>query len=241
MHRFTIMTCNVGNGRARPESLTRALNGCGADLIGIQELSDGQALAVSQGLTTEYPFQVMYPGGFAGKALISRFPITASEQLFLSKERPDLKTTVDFEGCELTFLIAHPPPPRPHWSGARFDTDTWNEIVTLSNMAAENPPTVLIGDFNLIDRRKEYFYIRSLGLKDAFREGGKKRGYTLPKRIGPWKRFIWLNRLLSGFPLFPLLRVDYIWYTPPIQCERAWVGPDTGSDHLPVLATLSLS
>jgi endonuclease/exonuclease/phosphatase (EEP) superfamily protein YafD len=78
------------------------------------------------------------------------------------------------------------------------------------------------------------------GLKDAFVEGGIERGHTLPKRIGPWKRLLALNRLLSRLPLLPMVRVDYIWFTDPLQCERAWVGQDTGSDHLPVLATLVL-
>lgn len=240
MHQFTVMTCNVGNGRARPERLTPVLRDSRADLIGIQELSAEQAGAISQDLTVEYPYQALLPGGFAGKALISRYPITNHEQLHLSKIRPDLKTTIDLDGCRITILVAHPPPPHPHWSGVRFDADTWRQINSLAHSAMDDPPSVLLGDFNLADWRREYKFLRSLGLKDAFREGGMKRGHTLPKRIGPWKRFLWLNRLLSGFPLYPLLRVDYIWYTPPIQCQQAWVGQDTGSDHLPVLARLMI-
>jgi endonuclease/exonuclease/phosphatase (EEP) superfamily protein YafD len=46
--------------------------------------------------------------------------------------------------------------------------------------------------------------------------------------------------MLSGLSLFPVLRVDYIWYTEPIHCKSAWIGSDTGSDHLPVLARLEL-
>ncbi len=211
-----------------------------ADLIAIQELNDEQALAISRELAHVYPFQAMYPGGFAGKALLSRFPIKGSEQLFLSKVRPDLKVITDINGRSITFLVAHPPPPRPHWTGVRFDSDTWNQIRTLAQIAVNKPPTVLLGDFNLTDRRGEYAYLRSMGLKDAFREGGNKRGNTLPKRIGPWRRYLWLNRMLSGFRLYPVLRVDYIWITEPIVCQRAWVGQDTGSDHLPVLATVTI-
>jgi endonuclease/exonuclease/phosphatase (EEP) superfamily protein YafD len=33
-------------------------------------------------------------------------------------------------------------------------------------------------------------------------------------------------------------RIDYIWYTGDFRAARAWVGPDAGSDHLPVLAKL---
>jgi endonuclease/exonuclease/phosphatase (EEP) superfamily protein YafD len=45
---------------------------------------------------------------------------------------------------------------------------------------------------------------------------------------------------LSRLTFYPLLRVDYIWYTEPIHCLNSWVGEDTGSDHLPVLATLGM-
>jgi endonuclease/exonuclease/phosphatase (EEP) superfamily protein YafD len=99
-------------------------------------------------------------------------------------------------------------------------------------------PAILLGDFNLADWWGEYAYLRSTGLKDAFFEAGIERGHTLPRRIGPWKRFLALNRLLSGLSLVPMVRVDYIWYTEPLKCLQAWVGQDTGSDHLPVLAVM---
>jgi vancomycin resistance protein VanJ len=38
--------------------------------------------------------------------------------------------------------------------------------------------------------------------------------------------------------LVPLVRIDYVWYTDDFRATRAWVGPDAGSDHLPVLAEL---
>jgi len=80
-----------------------------------------------------------------------------------------------------------------------------------------------------------------MGLKDAFQVAGRDRGHTLPRRIGPWNRMLTLNRLLSRLTFFPMLRVDYVWYTEPLSCRQAWVGEDTGSDHLPVLAELVMS
>ena len=116
MRPFKVMTCNVGNGRATPEQLIRVLRDAEADLVGIQELSDKQAEAISDNLGKEYPYQAMFPGGFAGKAALSRFPILASEQLHLSTVRPDLQTMIDLGEFALAFIVAHPPPPRPHWS-----------------------------------------------------------------------------------------------------------------------------
>jgi vancomycin resistance protein VanJ len=235
---FKVMTCNVGNGRAAPERLIRVLRDSGANLIGIQELSDGQAEAISNHLEKEYPYWAMYPGGFAGKAVLSQYPILTSEQLHLSTVRPDLLTMIDLGKSKLAFIVAHPPPPRPHWRGLKFDSQTWGQIKRLAELAVEHAPAILLGDFNLADWWGEYAYLRSTGLKDAFFEAGIERGHTLPKRIGPWKRFLTLNRLLSGLSLVPMVRVDYIWYTEPLACEQAWVGQDTGSDHLPVMAEM---
>lgn len=232
------MTCNVGNDRAKPEKLIPVIRESKADLIGFQELSDAQGEALTNELNEDYPYQALYPGGFAGKAVLSRYPIIDSEQLHLSTVRPDLQAKIDLDGSEITFIVAHPPPPRPHWKGLKFDRQTWEQIISLANLAVDQPPAILLGDFNLADWWGEYAYLRSTGLKDAFQEAGIDKGHTLPTRIGPWKRLLALNRLLRGLPLLPILRVDYIWYTEPLHCQQAWVGEDTGSDHLPVLAKL---
>jgi endonuclease/exonuclease/phosphatase (EEP) superfamily protein YafD len=235
------MTCNVGNNRASPEKLIPVIRNSGTDLVAFQELSDQQAEAIKGELAPHFSHQAVYPGGFAGKALLSRFPILDSKQLHFHEERPDLKTVVDIDGIEITLIIAHPPPPRPHWRGLKFDRQTWKQIRSLAELAIENQPAILLGDFNLADWWGEYAYMRSLGLKDAYQVAGRDRGHTLPRRIGPWKRLQALNRLLSRLTFFPMLRVDYIWYTEPLHCLESWVGEDTGSDHLPVLADLALN
>ena len=239
--KFIIMTANVGNNRAEPEDLVPVIADSGADLIAFQELSDQQAEAIKNKLGSIYPHQAIYPGGFAGKALLSCYPILDSKQLHLSEVRPDLKTVVDINGVEINVIIAHPPPPRPHWRGLKFDRQTLSQIKSLVELAVKHQPAVLLGDFNLADWWGEYAYIRTMGLKDAFQVAGRERGHTLPRRIGPWKRMLALNRLLSRLTFYPMLRVDYIWYTEPLHCLDSWVGEDTGSDHLPVLAELMLS
>ena len=56
-------------------------------------------------------------------------------------------------------------------------------------------------------------------------------------RVGQTPRF---QHGLHRVPLTPVARVDYIWCTPEIRVEAAWVGADAGSDHLPVFARLDL-
>ena len=237
---ITVMTYNVGNGRAKPERLVPVLRACEADVIALQEVNHAQAQAIEAGLTQEYAYISLHPGGFAGKALLSRYPIRAAELIDLGPERPDLRACIEVEGQMLTLLNAHPPPPRPTWTGIRFDLPTWRQIQELTRLSLEADPCLLLGDFNLADTRLEYTYLRSAGLRDAFGDAGKGRGHTLPKRMGPWKRYLTINRMLSWIPLPPMLRVDYIWYTQSLSVVDAWIGEDAGSDHLPVLAKVML-
>lgn len=94
-------------------------------------------------------------------------------------------------------------------------------------MAAAGGPTILLGDFNLTDQNDSYALLRDAGLTDAFRTAGWGFGATWPVRK-------------LGMP-FPLVRIDYIWYSERIHCTQAWLGPDLGSDHLPLLADLTWS
>jgi vancomycin resistance protein VanJ len=236
---FTVMTYNVANGLAYPRRLIPLIQSSQADIIGLQELAAVQAQAIEEQLFHEYPYQALFPGIFWGKGLISRYPITDVEQLFLFPGRPDLRGTIDIDGCLLTMLVAHPPPPRPNLNGIHFAPKAIEQIEILVKTAASNPPAILMGDFNMTYRHAVYTHISASGLADAFDCIGEGKGHTLPVRVGPWRRMKLLNRALRWVPLLPLARVDYIWHTPQLVSQEVWVGEDGGSDHLPVLARFS--
>jgi endonuclease/exonuclease/phosphatase family metal-dependent hydrolase len=61
---------------------------------------------------------------------------------------------------------------------------------------------------------------------DAYRTAGRGFGLTYPLKS------------LSGADRIPLIRIDHVLVTEEVCPERAWVGADASSDHLPVLATL---
>jgi vancomycin resistance protein VanJ len=233
-----LMTFNVGNGLAQPSRLVRLLHQLELDIIGLQELAPAQAEAIARELSARYPYQVLNPHGFAGKGLLSRYPVLAAEQLPLYPGRPDLRVVVDVDGIRLTVLVAHPPPPRLQRSGLRFDPATLRQLDALARLAVDHAPTVLLGDLNLTRRNPAYARFAAAGLADAFAVAGTGRGWTLPRRVGQAASF---DHGLHALPLRPVARVDYIWYTSALQAEAAWVGPDGGSDHLPVLARLVLA
>jgi endonuclease/exonuclease/phosphatase family metal-dependent hydrolase len=231
------MTYNVGNGLAEPGRLARLLRYMAPDLVGLQELAVPQADVLRTVLTDLYPYQVLAPTGFSGKGLLSRYPILDQENLPLYPQRPDLRAVVGVGGVSLSVLVAHPPPPRLRGSSLGFDRAALSQLDALAGAAVEHAPSVLLGDFNMTSRNPVYTRFVAAGLADAFAVAGSGRGWTLPRRLGHASRF---KHGLLGLPLQPVARVDYIWYTAALCAEAAWVGDDGGSDHLPVLARLSL-
>ena len=87
---------------------------------------------------------------------------------------------------------------------------------------SESP--ILAGDFNLPVDSAIYRQYWS-EYRNAFSDAGLGFGYT------EWPRI--RGRFLG-------LRIDHILTGPGWRCRRCWVGPDVGSDHLPLLAELTL-
>ena len=96
---------------------------------------------------------------------------------------------------------------------------------------------MLVGDFNMTPRHPGYARLEKLGLVDAFAEKGRGSGNTVPTRVGSVR--VAAERMARR-RVPPVVRFDYIWCTPNLEVEAAWVGTDTGSDHAPVLARLRI-
>lgn len=236
MH-LRVVTYNVGNGLSTPWRLSELLRKFDADLIALQELAPAQGEVLATDLVEIYPHQVLFPAGFAGRGVLSRYPLLNSQQLALYPDRPDLRTTLYVEGRLVQVLVAHPPPPRMSRGRLRLNALALMQLESLATLALEQPPTILLGDFNLTWRDPMYTYLRALGLQDAFAVAGSGRGWTLPRRLGYSTR---IRHSFQRLPLPPFMRVDYIWTTPDLVATEAWLGEDGGSDHLPLVATLSL-
>ena len=222
---FLVMTHNAGNGHARPPKLVQVLRDSEADIIGLQEITAGQAEALDTMLADVYPYRVLYGEGIPGKGFLSRYPIIETRRLRLFPNRPDLWGEIEVEGGKLEVVNGHPWPPRAHRDGYYQGPETREHIRQLLALATSGRPTIVLGDFNFTRRNSAYAEFAGAGLTDAFREAGKGHGGTLPVHV-------------SGIPLSPVLRVDYILRSAHFRTQEAWVGKSTGSDHRPVLARL---
>ena len=227
-----VLSYNVGNGLAPADRLVHYLYYAEADIIGLQELSDDQAEAIEDQLCDAFPYRVLHPGGFAGKGLLSKFPILTSESHLFANGRPDLSARLEIAGREAQIVVAHPRPPRVRMTGATFDSVTMRQIQEVVRIATAGVPSMVLGDFNMTDKQPEHRILTAAGLIDAFHEVGKSAA-SFPKRVGQPHRF---GPRTQNITLPPVIRIDYIWYTRDFIARSAGIGRDAGSDHLPVVA-----
>jgi vancomycin resistance protein VanJ len=226
---ITLMTYNAGNDQVAPDALVTMIYESGADIVGLQEISPSQVALLETQLNGMFPYHVLYGyGAHSGIGFLSRYPILEEELLTLQwASHPHQRATLAINGRRLTLIVFHPPPPiydiRPD---ASYQPLGNTDIAALAEMAADRAPTIMLGDLNATSQSVAYGLLRSAGLTDAFQAAGWGFGATFP------------NRMNSIAFLVPLVRIDYVWYTDDFRATRAWVGPDAGSDHLPVLAEL---
>ncbi len=220
---------------ADPDRLTSMLFDSQAEIVGLQELAVPQARAVELQLAETYPYRLLIPTGFSGKGLLSKLPIETSGSIGLAPDRPDMAGRVSIQGRSVQVIVAHPRPPRVTRNGAHFDDATTNQVRAIGAMAVDDPPAIVLGDFNMTHRQALHADLLSLGLRDAFHMLDRK-GATFPSKVGHSHR---VGSLLSRLPMRPVLRIDYVWFTSEFEAIDAWVGTRAGSDHLPVLARLA--
>ena len=236
-HVVTVMTANVGAGRASDVAIVRAVRASGADVVAFEELPRAQAIRLRRALHDRYPAVAMFGDGNEGRGVFSRFPMRAAWMVEIAAGRPDCVAEIEVGAQVLTVVVAHPRPQRLRRNGLLFDFPSLRQFLRLARITRDAAPAVMVGDLNMSPRHPGYRRIEALGLVDAFAVKGTGRGLTFPTRLGFAPR--------AGEPralgrMLPVVRFDYIWCTPDITVLRAWIGPDAGSDHAPVLARLRL-
>jgi len=233
----TVMTANVGAGLAPDAGIEAALRAEMPDIVAFEELPRAQAHRLRATLEDLYPDTAFFADGHEGRGVMSRHPILSARSLEIATGRPDCIAVIDVSGVALTVVVAHPRPQRITRSGLLFDFPSRRQLLRLARMTREAAPAVMLGDLNMSPRHPGYLRIKALGLVDAFAAKGRGRGPTFPTRVGYGR---WSGDRVARSKVPPVVRFDYIWCTPDISVDAAWIGPDAGSDHAPVLARLLL-
>ena len=175
----------------------------------------------------------------ASGKIVSRFPIVAElAPLSLEWGGEDRCTAILSRvrvraptGSE--FIVASVHLPTIRWgfyrlragdvAGLKMHLDWWRlqmERVAAALGETRGTPLIVAGDFNMPSDGSTMAALRS-SFRFAFDEAGFGYGYTRPSR-------------------YPWFRIDHILASPEWGIARCWVGPDFGSDHLPLLAEFAL-
>lgn len=216
---LSILTVNVNSGNTSHGRLLAYLRGRRPDIVAILELTPAWAEAVGE-LDDLYPHRLVEPrpDNF-GVAVLSRWPFTAAEiRAFGITPYPNAIVLVEpDEGTPFRVVATHAYPPMNAEASRRLRT----QLAGLAEfVAAPGPPTIVAGDLNATPWSVAFRdFARTTGLRDS--------------SLGMGLRSTWNTRLwLPGIP------IDHILVPPGTTVLRRSVGPDIGSDHLPVEAEL---
>ncbi|MEU9133121.1 endonuclease/exonuclease/phosphatase family protein [Kitasatospora sp. NPDC048540] len=214
---FTVVSHNVNEDNPDPRRTARALAGSGADVVAVEELARGAQETFRRELAATYAFAEVH----GGIALWSKYPLKDVEPVEIMPWTRALRATVITPKGPVALYTAHLASVRVR-PDAGFTTYARNEAAAKLAAAVQREPltrTVVVGDLN---GSFDDSALRTLTgpLRSAQQEAGNGFGFTWPASL-------------------PVVRIDQI-LVKGITARSAWTLPDTGSDHLPVAASLKL-
>jgi endonuclease/exonuclease/phosphatase family metal-dependent hydrolase len=244
---LTVLTSNVWGFNQNLSAVENWIRQQDADVVLLQELSLTAAQEKLPGLLALYPYHATY-GNYSqigSNTTLSRYPISEVNQVDLElAANPDIiRMVIDVDGQPVAVYnvhLAYPGgPARVHLPVQNpylnlmvgyNDRDRNLQVTQLLNYVQTEPyPYILAGDFNLSDHSPTYQQLAAQ-LHDAFLTAGSGMGKSWPVSV--------VRDIPGVIP--PLVRIDYIWHSEHFQAQQAAVGPQVGSDHLPVVAELVL-
>jgi endonuclease/exonuclease/phosphatase family metal-dependent hydrolase len=227
--RFRIMALNRGQRGIDAARLIRLIEQEQIQLICLQE-------GGGDPIMREYWRQGWYRTDFVA----SRFPVVSVQRHLTRDDPPDPSWRTRAEcvrvrpasGVEFAVASVHLDTVRRgltmlgagDLAGFRQHS-TWREDQVEQLVAAltqrKDLPALVGGDFNIPSDSPLFAPIQG-HFRIAYEEAGWGYGYTYPTRL-PW------------------IRIDHLLASPHWTITRCWVGPDVGSDHLPLIAEVILS
>ncbi len=233
---FRVLTFNVGAeaGVTAPEAVLSIVQAAEPDVVAFQELPDATRRQIENALP-DLPYRAATPD----VATFSVYPLVEAAEFRLSRAAYSSQAVdilLDDRMVRLTNV--HLLRTGPRISGQRtfaaFVRDyepglVENQVSELieQHVRPVNGSQVLTGDFNQTEWSASHAMIRGV-LQDSFGEIGGGFGHTFPSRIH-------FGRL--ELPL-PLVRIDYVFHSEDLSAINARIGPNAGSDHLPMLVDL---
>jgi endonuclease/exonuclease/phosphatase (EEP) superfamily protein YafD len=189
-----------------------------ADAVVLLELTPPQAERLRP-LLPSYPHYYIEPSRM-GAAVFTKWPVLAAESMPLAKDGAiAARVRIDWLGTPMTVLGVHlnwPLGPR----NSKFRNEELAGVVAFSQ--AQSEPLIVAGDFNLTPW-SEYFKdaLEDSGLHDSALGFGLARSW--PAQFAPLG-----------------IRIDHCLISSEWQSKRVAIAASLGSDHLPLVADLTL-
>lgn len=219
---FRVMSYNLFWLNRTPDKAQAAIRASGADVVVLIE-SNGPMRGVAAGLRDLYPYQAICP---CDVSILSRWPIL--DDYVRNDTRPGPQTVpglnwvvVDSPAGEVTVMGVHMPWPTDPGN------QTFNQNLLLRAAAPFDRRSLIVtGDFNSTPWS---VFLRKQDQRFAM-ERRTKGLPTWPARL-PWS-----ERLRAPFPFMP---IDHVYAGKAWRTLAVHRGPSGGSDHYPVIVTLS--
>ncbi len=218
---FTVLSANVLRRNPDRERLVRYIEQTRPDVVVLMEVSL-EWLESLRGLQADYPYARAVPrDDDFGIAVFSRLPFMEPERVLLLGEAggPTILVPLDVQGARVTLIATHPRPP----ISATYAAQRNEQLEQLADVIAqESGPLMVVGDLNVtpwshVFRR----FVARTGLRDS------QRGFGVQ---GTWPTWLPIGRL----------PIDHCLVSNELVVGRRRVGPDIGSDHLPIVIALAL-
>ncbi|WP_107058953.1 endonuclease/exonuclease/phosphatase family protein [Streptomyces sp. NRRL B-1347] len=214
---LTVVSHNVGEANPDPARTARDLAASGAGLLALEELSARTAPVYARALDGSYPYHSVQ--GTVG--LWSKHPLRDVRPVAIMPWTRALRATVVTPKGPVAVYGVHLASVRVR-PGTGFATERRDEAAArlAEAVRAERlPRVVVVGDLNGTTGDRALRPVTSL-LSSAQEEAGAGFGFTWPAS-------------------FPVARIDQI-LVKGVTAASSWTLPRTGSDHLPVAASLRL-
>lgn len=195
------------------------------DIIALQEANSaaGELLA---SLAGDYPHQQasLQDQHSFGLAVASKQPLENFETLNFSRPHiPVFRFRQQLAGRDLDCVVLHVANPLRDYPSRSFDMEALADYL----LAQPESPRIVTGDFNVTPHAQDYrLFARRLSLANARDSDGILRHY----RLGSWPCWLWQPLRLA---------IDHTLHTNDLLVTRHLTGPETGSDHLPAVTSLT--
>ncbi len=217
---ITVLTSNVNADTHEYARLLDVIAQENPDLIFVQELSAPWAKAL-EAIHEKYPYRIVTArADYFGLGFYSRYPIEGAESNDpVESDVPISRADVLIEGHRVHIVNAHLAPPEGTWlTVLRYRQFAW----LTKYLEAHQGPVLVAGDFNCTMWSPLYHDLVQRGRLTNARQGHGVLAswYTLPGSLN----VIPIDHILGG----------------GVQFTGAHLGGRIGSDHVPVVATLTL-